>query len=258
MKATVCQFGEGKAALEESWAGLVEHVRDQGSDLVLLPEMPFHDWLPAGEEVDVAAWEAAVQVHDHWMSRLRELSPAMVAGSRPVTRAGRRLNEAFLLDRTGYHGVHDKVYLPDEEMFWEASWYEPGDGSFGVCEAGKARLGFLICTELWFTEHARSYGRRGAHIIACPRATPGTTADKWIAGGRAAAVCSGTWCLSSNRGGLDERGRLWAGAGWIIEPEAGEVLASTSVEEPFVTREISLEAAQAAKNTYPRYVRELD
>lgn len=256
MKVTVCQLHEPPDHLEVEWRRLAEHVEHHGSDLVLLPEMPFSPWLARSREVDVAAWEASVAVHDEWIGRLGELGGAVVLGSRPVTREGRRFNEGFVFDDGGYRGVHDKVFLPDEEMFWEASWYERGAGGFHLATTGAARIGYLICTEIWFAEHARAYARDGIHLLAAPRATPGATADKWIAGGRAAAVCSGAWCLSSNRGGLDGHGAEWAGAGWIIEPEEGEVLGVTTPEEPFVTREIDLTAADAAKSSYPRYVEE--
>ncbi len=54
-----------------------------------------------------------------------------------------------------------------------------------------------------------------------------TTTEKWIMGGRAAAVMSGAFCLSSNRGGVDARGHAWGGHGWIVEPEQGMVLGTT-------------------------------
>jgi len=81
------------------------------------------------------------------------------------------------------------------------------------------------------------------------------SADKWLAGGRAAAVMCGAFCLSSNRGGLDINGMEWAGQGWIIEPD-GEILGLTSLEDPFVTVDIDLQTAEKAKKTYPRYVLE--
>ncbi len=255
MKVTVCQLHEAPDGLEGDWPLLVEHVREQASDVVLLPEMPFHPWLARHRVADPLAWEEAVAVHQCWEERLDELAPAVVLGTRPVVEAGERFNEGFV-GGSGAPcvGVHRKYYLPDEEMFWEASWYGRGEERFDTFEAAGAVAGYLICTEMWFTEHARAYGRAGAHLLAAPRATPGSTAEKWIAGGRAAAVVSGAWCLSSNRGGLDREGTVWAGAGWIIEPEEGEVLAITSENEPFMTREIDLGRADSAKASYPRYV----
>ena len=93
-------------------------------------------------------------------------------------------------------------------------------------------------------------------MLVCPRETPASSKDKWLAGGRTAAVVSGAFCLSSNFSGTDPSGMCWAGNGWIIEPEEGQVLAVTSPSEPFITVDIDLRIADHAKNTYPRYVQE--
>jgi N-carbamoylputrescine amidase len=82
------------------------------------------------------------------------------------------------------------------------------------------------------------------------------SSGKWLAGGRAAAVMSGAFCLSSNRSGIDATGFEWGGHGWIIEPEEGDVLAVTDRGQPFVTVDIDLAVADTAKRTYPRYVTE--
>jgi len=67
-------------------------------------------------------------------------------------------------------------------------------------------------------------------------------------------VVSGAYCLSSNFGYRDGDAFKWGGNGWIIEPEGGTVLGTTSRERPFLTLEIELRVAEAAKHTYPRYV----
>jgi len=45
LKVTVCELPNEASALDRAWAFLVEHARSAGSDLVVLPEMPFHRWL---------------------------------------------------------------------------------------------------------------------------------------------------------------------------------------------------------------------
>ena len=222
------------------------------SELVLLPEMPFYPWIAATKPFATEKWEAAVEAHSSWLKRMSDLAPALVLSSRPVAQ---RRNEGFIWDEeSGYRPVHDKYYLPDEAGFWEATWYARGDLDFSVAQAGAARMGFAICTEIWFTEHARAYARQGIHLLACPRATERSTVDKWIAGGRAAAVMAGAFCLSSNRSG-EGSGLDWGGNAWIIDPD-GQVLGLTSSEDPFLTLDLNLEQAEAAKSTYPRYVSE--
>lgn len=220
------------------------------SELVLLPEMPFFPWIASSNRVENENWVAAVHSHDDWIPRFADLKPSIVLGSRPTQH---RRNEGFVWEQA-YRSVHEKYYLPDEEGFWEATWYERGDGEFRSAPAGAALVGFSICTEMWFTEHARSYARQGIHILACPRATELSTVDKWIAGGRAAAVMSGAFCISANRSG-DGSGIHWGGSGWIIDPD-GQVLGVTTSDEPYLTLELDLEKANSAKETYPRYVTE--
>ncbi len=178
-----------------------------------------------------------------------------MASSLPVINSQQHLNEGFIWDNeTGYKAVHHKYYLPDEEGWWEASWYERGKKDFTVVQTNKARVGFLICTELWFGVHAREYSIQDTELLVCPHATGMTSRDQWIAGGRTAAVVSGAYCLSSNFSYNEGDNMNWAGGGWIIEPENGEVLGVTSANQPFLTTETDLSIAEAAKATYPQYV----
>jgi N-carbamoylputrescine amidase len=255
MKVTVCELSNEIDILEQEWQELVSHVKSEGSELVLLPEMPFYSWLAQTNQVEVEKWQASIEMHDRWMSRLTELKPALVLSSRPVIKQGKRLNEAFVWDEViGYQAVHHKYYLPNEEGWWEASWYERGEKDFTVIQSRRGRVGFLICTELWFNFHAREYARQSIELLVCPRATEVTSIDKWIAGGRTAAVVSGAYCLSSNFSHRGGESMKWGGSGWIIEPAEGQVLGVTSREQPLLTLEIDLSVAEVAKHTYPRYV----
>jgi N-carbamoylputrescine amidase len=255
MRITVCELPNEPTRLEAGWQRLVEHTTFQGSDFVLLPEMPFFRWLAQSRVADPALWQEAVCAHDEWIPRLGELGAPTVVSTRPVIQDGVHHHVGFIWEPdSGAVDVHAKYYLPDEEGFWEATWYERGDGDFTIADTAIARVGFLICTELWFTQHARRYGQDGAQIIVCPRATPSATAGKWLAGGRAAAVVSGAYCLSSNFSGTTSDGGEFAGVGWIIEPEEGEILGQTSSEEPFLTLDVDPSRADRAKETYPRYV----
>ena len=257
MKITVTEVPNAVSALPEWWDELVRHVDSEASDVIVLPEMPFGDW-PAGSGVfDQARWSAFEAEHDQWIGRFPELGDRLVICSRPVTIGSARHNEGFLWNsQRGYQGAHHKYYLPEEDGFFEASWYQRGEKDFSVVTSGDCTVGFLLCTEVWFAEHARAYGKAGANIVACPRATGRASLDKWIAGGRAAAVSSGAFCVSANRGGDDADGFAWAGGGWIIEPEEGEVLAVTDDQNPFVTVAVDMAIADNAKTTYPRYVAE--
>ncbi len=256
MKVTVCELHNDSELLRRDWNLLTDHVQSEKSEIVLLPEMPFYSWIAWEKKFDPQIWQAAIDAHNDWHKKLTNLSPALVIGTRPVNNNGKRLNEGFIWDAgNGYQSVHHKYYLPDENCFWEASWYGRGNLNFKSFQSKKVKFGMMICTEMWFTEHARTFAKDGVHILVSPRATDVSTIDKWLAGGRAAAVMSGAYCISSNRCGIDHNGMPWAGNGWIIDPD-GKILATTSEKEPNITLDIELEIAENAKTTYPRYVLE--
>jgi N-carbamoylputrescine amidase len=250
MKITVCEMHDERNLFVQDWDRLCAHVRAAQSDMVLLPEMIFCDWFARTQKFDAAIWRPAVEAHDLWLERLNELAPAVVLSSRPVDRAVQRFNSGFIREQgKAPHEVHDKYYLPDEEGFWEASWYSRGNGEFMPGKTGEVLLGFLICTELWALGEAINYGKKGVHLLATPRASGKTSVEKWLVGGRAAAIVAGAYSISSNR--VNEGGE-YGGGGWIVGPN-GEVLGVTSRQQPIVTVDVDLQEAEKAKSTYPRY-----
>jgi N-carbamoylputrescine amidase len=255
VRVTVCELPADQSRLPEVWDDLAAHCRAERTELLVLPEMPFWRWLAETKDVDPAAWDDAAVAHGEWEDRFGESGAATVLGARPVVIDGVRHNQAFVWEDGSSRPAHLKYYLPDEDGFWEATWYERGPKRFETTTTAAGPVGFLVCSELWFTEHARAFARDDVAVLANPRATEWSTRERWLIGGRAAAVMGGAFWLSSNRGGLDEHGNRWGGLGWVIDP-AGEVLATTSEDEPFATVGIDEFEAERAKVTYPRYVAE--
>jgi N-carbamoylputrescine amidase len=257
VKVHVCQFDNRAEAMPGTLQRIAAHLAQHPGGLLLLPEMCFYPWLAATRQADAARWLAAVEAHAANILELGKHGAAAVIGTRPIVGDdGEFRNQAYLwTPEPRVLPLHEKYYLPDEPFYWEASWYRRGAKRFDSCEALEATIGVQICTEMWFFEWARHFARAGAELLCIPRATPHGTADKWIAGGRAAAVCSGAYCLSSNLwnppGGEADCG----GPGWIISPE-GEVLALTDEDNPILSLDLDLELARSAKSTYPRYVAE--
>ena len=117
MKITVCELRNEMDILEEEWQNLVNHIKSEGSDLVLLPEMPFYTWIAHTNQVDAKVWQASIEQHDRWISRLAELAPAMAVSSRPVIKGSKRLNEAFVWDKmAGYKRPKRIIFIKQEEM----------------------------------------------------------------------------------------------------------------------------------------------
>jgi len=254
---TVCEMRcETPEEFTADWEKLKVYLQQHPSAFVLLPEMPFYRWLPNDNKVDQKLWKEACDIHDVWINeRLSELPVPAVLGSRPVVRNGVNLNEGFVWTRTGGYAVaHHKYNLPEQPGYFEATWYRKGEKSFNTIAVNSGdiscNVGFQICSELWFTNHAREYGKQGGHIVVTPRATGKHPSTTWTNGGQVCSIVSGCYSLSSNR---STDASPLGGGGWIVSPD-GKLIGETSREQPFFTAEIDLDVADQAKKTYPRYI----
>ena len=258
MKVTVCQIDPREEHLDTYLQELTSHIKNEKSNFILLPEMSFSEWLASDSNASAQRWEESVDNHSRYISDLGKLNAPAVMGSRPIiTDSGSRRNEAYVWtsESNTAVGIHQKYYLPNEDGYWEHTWYDRGDKSFDTARVGEAIVGVQICTEMWFFEWARHYAKSKIDMLCIPRGTPNGTLDKWLAGGRVSAVCSGAYSLSSNLWCPSGGGYDLGGMGWIIDPE-GNVLAQTDEDDPFATTDIDLEFPKLSKSTYPRYVPE--
>ncbi len=96
IRVTVCEMQDSPEVFEHDWQDLVAHVKREGSDLVLLPEMPFSPWFGEQRQFDAQVWLEVVKQQNSWMKRLGELGQAWVISSLPVSQGEQRFNEGFV------------------------------------------------------------------------------------------------------------------------------------------------------------------
>jgi N-carbamoylputrescine amidase len=251
MRITVCELPDERSAFLPAWDALINHVRREASELLLLPEIPFCPWFADSRNFDAAIWQQAVAAHKDWESRLHEAAPAVIAGARPVDCGNERYNEAFLWDcKLGSCAVHAKSVLPEEHGVWEAVWYDRAAPEFTPARVGRANVGFLIGTELWMMNQVQAYALEDVHLLLTPRSTSAEATQTWLAAARVAAILAGAYALSSNR--VSASGEF-GGHGWIIDPE-GNVMGITDQTHPSVTLDVDIAAVDRAQDRYfPRY-----
>src|SRR3954471_9598506 len=238
---------------------LHDDVKGRAVDLLVLPELPFSPWFLARDLADESAWRESVDAHSRGIAALRGLHRCRtVVLTVPIGVGSRRSHRTVAVDTsTGEVAtLHTKAYLPDERGSFEASWYEGGPIEFVAHDVAGTRIGALMCTELWYPEHARTLGRQGAALIAAPRATAAATHERWMAALRVCAIVAGAFVVSANRisSGPDDP---FGGIGAIFDPD-GALLCATSSAQPFAAVAIDLAAAARARTTYPRNVRDPD
>src|SRR6516165_12563732 len=88
MKVTVCEFPDEQDRKERAWAVLADYVASVSPSIVVLPEMPFCEWIFDGEAVDPVLWRKAVDQHEAMIPRLSELGCSWIMSSRPVEESG--------------------------------------------------------------------------------------------------------------------------------------------------------------------------
>jgi len=238
----------------EVWESLAAHVEEFSSEILVLNEMPLVKWRWGVPEVKMETSLEAASRHSERMGMIEELGCSVIA-SRPVVEDGKLFNEAFLWDGD-YRAVHAKHFFPDEPGFYEDSWFARRRPTFDAFMVGGVKAGVMLCTEMWFSEYARMYGKDGAQLIAGPRATTAGGLERWKVAFRHISLVSGAFTVTSNRAGVTATNDF-NGYGCIVSP-GGEILAHTTSAEPFVTLDIDLTEADEAKGIYPRYVREAD
>lgn len=252
MKVTVCELSNDRKEFLEDWRTLQDYLVHNKTDLLLLPEMPFYSWFVINKEVSEDVQQKSVEQHQLWIKEVEKLEAKYIVYSAPEIVGTKFYNTAFVFQRGKEHRrIHTKALFPEENHFWEESWFDREDNiSFETVQLDELKIGVLMCTELWFTEKARRYGKQNADVLLCPRATGKSSVEQWLTCGKASAIISGTYCLSSNRSGFSDDFE-WGGTGWIIEPMTGNLLESTTPERKFVTHSINLKKSAQAKKEYP-------
>lgn len=257
VRLAVCQAPAEMLPDDAGWRSLAARVRRRRPDVLVLNEMPFGRWIASGAARDHRALVESQRLHQRGLELLGDLGVPVVIGTRPALHDGCSVNQGFVWTAgRGLQAVHTKQFFPDEEGYYEARWFEPGEPKFRVVDVRGLRIGFLICTDVWFSEWARRYGRLGAHLIVVPRATPRPSLASWKTGVATAAIVSGCYVASSNRAGRDSRGQVFGGRGWIFD-SSGKLLAETSAGRPVAGAVIDPAVADAAKQEYPRYVEDV-
>jgi predicted amidohydrolase len=250
--AIVPEVFHGHDAGERLRARLIE-AREADAELVLLPELPLHPWVPAGRGAREADAEPpGGRCHRLMADAARDVGVGVHGGA--IVRdpdSGRRFNRTLLFDAEGaLVATYDKLHLPSEEGFWEAEHYEPGEGFARPVDAFGMPLGLQICSDVQRPTLCNVLGAMGAELILAPRATPSESYERWRVVLRADAITSAAYVVSVNRPATP--GSVPLGGPSIAVAPDGSVLAEPSGPLTVLTLERSVVAA--SRRDYPGYL----
>ncbi|QYN21898.1 carbon-nitrogen hydrolase family protein [Amycolatopsis sp. DSM 110486] len=155
-------------------ATLIDHARQSGADLLVLPDAALGGYLADLRHPDPDALPPALEPGCPELKTVQALAAEMTVCVGYCEADGtRRYNAAVCVTGDGVLGHHRKVHQPPGESVA----YDAGD-SFTAFDTPAGRVGMLIDYDKTFPESARSLAVDGAEIVACLSAWPTSITDR--------------------------------------------------------------------------------
>ena len=238
---------------EERLVTRLREARSLGARLAVLPELPLNRWAPLSQVPSDADAEPPHGPRESALAVAARATGLAVLGGAIVRdpASGRRHNTAVLFDASGEELVrYRKIHLPDEEGYWEAHHYGPGEELARPVRVRGFGIGVQVCSDANRPQGCNALAAMGAEVILLPRATPAQTYPRWRLVLRANAVTSCAYMVSANRPGTRSGGVI-GGPSMVADP-AGNVLIETTDPVAIVTLEKA--ALARARREYPGYL----
>lgn len=253
-----------------SAAGLIARAREQGAELILLPEN--FAVLDGGPLSQFAEREGDMQalLQGFLREQARSTGAWLIAGSMPLSMRPERNGElpepvtggrvrpaCMVYDPQGkLVARYDKMHLFDVQVedrqaqYSESRSFEPGD--VAVCvQTPLGCVGLSICYDLRFPELYRRLLEQGAQLLTVPSAFTKVTGEAhWEVLLRARAIENQCYVLAANQGGVHNATRETWGHSMIVDPW-GRILASVGSGEGVAVAEIDMEALAALRARMP-------
>jgi agmatine deiminase len=254
---------------------MIGEAADKGADAVCLPELFMTHYFPQELGGNPPHWEEIPgEVTRSLSEAARRNNVVLVAGSLCEKAGTRFYNTSLVFDSDGrLLGKYRKMHLPNDECFYEKSYFSPGNLGYRVFQTGIGNIGVSICYDQWFPEVARINTLMGAEIIFYPSAIgtvegiaqeEGSWRDAWITVQRGHAISNATTIVAVNRAGKEGRINFW-GSSFVCDA-FGKILVMGGKGEEILIAEVDLELNRRIRsgwgflenrrpNTYRRIVK---
>jgi predicted amidohydrolase len=215
--------------------GYIREASESGAEIVCLPETVTTNGVPE--------YRQAIADSDSWLERFSEAAKQFeiaVLAPTYVMDAGVVYNQASVFDRAGrIVGSYRKV----QPTGAEAAFTALGD-SLPVIDLGFAKIGIMICMDIYFPEIPRIYAMKGIDLLFWPTVAHGPTQSGLEAQLRSRAIDNSLHVIESNLAGhppyAPYEGRFYPGTGRIIDFN-GDILAQTGRRAGLAIADIDLD-----------------
>ncbi|WIX33180.1 NAD+ synthase [Salinicola sp. JS01] len=160
--------GNTAAAIEAVREAKLEH----DADVVVFSELYLTGYPPEDLLLREAMEPRLAEALAEMAQKIAKFAPqTLVVMGYPGLRDGKRYNLAGVLLGGEWLGEYAKQALPNYQVFDEDRYFEPGTQPLVIEHAG-ARLGILICEDLWDGSPVRQSAQAGADILVTLNASP--------------------------------------------------------------------------------------
>lgn len=199
----------------------VRQAAKQGAKIICLPELYRTLYFPQKISKNFEKYSETIPGEStEVFSRLaKELKAVIIAPLFEKAKDGCYYNSAAVIDQTGrLLPTYRKIHIPHDQLFYEKSYFKPGDAGYKIYKTKYAAFAVLICYDQWFPEAARAAALRGAEIIFYPtaignivnyKAAEGDWHEAWKTIQRAHAIANSVFVVAVNRVGLESKLNFW-------------------------------------------------
>lgn len=237
---------------------LIQLAKDQGAELVVLPENFPIMGAEESDKVDIREPYLNGPIQSFLSDQAKKHGIWIVGGTVPLECDDpNKIIAACIVYNSEGEVVarYDKIHLFDVELGNDESYKESETIANGtevvVVDTPFGKLGLTICYDLRFPELFRQLVDKGAEIIAIPSAFTATTGKShWEVLVRARAIENLCYIIAADQGGYHLSGRNTYGDSMVVDPW-GNVLNRLSQGAGVVIADIDLDRMKTTRRTFP-------
>ncbi len=231
---------------------LIDQAHDQGSDLIIFPELSLTGYILQDLVPTVALHPDDSDPIFHQLLEASQGIDVMVGFVEEDQRNRFYIASAYLSGGKVLH-VHHKIYLPTYGLFDEGRFFASGD-VVSAFDTRFGRVGMLICEDFWHASLPYLLWLDGADIFLFASSSPGRGLPPEPADGRTGKLDSARWVddinrayaglftsfvVHTNRVGYEDGLNFWGGAS-VYNPDGEPIVQGPQHEEALVKAELDL------------------
>lgn len=231
---------------------LIEQAAENGTDLVLFPEVQLTEFFPQYPGQSVHKYEITLDsdIIKTLCAACRE-NHIIAVPNVYLRENGKAYDASLLIDRDGtITGIQKMVHIAQAEQFFEQDYYTPSDDGFHVFDTSLGKIGIVVCFDRHYPESIRTEALRGAELILIP--TVNTKAEpsemfEWEL--RVQAFQNSAAIAMCNRSGA-EGAMDFSGESIVIDAN-GAVLAKADDTEQLLYAAVDMQQASEIRTRRP-------